>query len=197
MTTITVRTPVKTDETIYPTMATDSDFAILVEHGNRYDESVNKALADKRLKTAKTNLLHRIPEVFALRECQKRIRYYENQQSNLDAGELPTKILSHPKSRKDDLLREYREGNQLVLDALKEQEKKLRKIADSVPEAAELEIEIAMLQKSIDQHRQTRKNVARYLRQVRNVGKTGIAYWNPDRTKMFSMRIYPESSSNN
>jgi chromosome segregation ATPase len=105
--------------------------------------------------------------------------------------------LSHPKSRRDDLLREYRESNQLVLDELKEQEKKLRKIADSVPEAAELEIEIAMLQKSIDQHRQTRKNVARHLRRVRNVGKTGIAYWNPDRTKMFSMRIYPESSSNN
>lgn len=190
----TVGTGISTFDKEFATVRSDSDFEVLIEKDalyNHYQQQIRKyKLSLGQLKTQ----YKRIPVVAALRECESRIRYYTNQNANLKNGELPTKVLNHGYADSQELLREYQIGNDLVLAELEKKREQFEYEVSQNPQAQDLQIDIRTYELAIEQCRELRKPLEMFMRRRKNIGKLGLAYYNPDRTILFSTRIHNESS---
>jgi hypothetical protein len=194
MITVELSNSISNDETVFPALKTEKAFNTLLSKKQQFDE-LQTAIRELKLeRNAVKNAYNRIPSVAALRLCTSRINHYGQQNTNLKNGELPTKILHHDEDVKEALLIQYQEVNDKVVEQLKEKQAELQEIVDNDVDAQNLTFHLEMLDLAIKRNRDMRVPIRKQLAKRKNIGRTGIAVWNPAMTKFVSMRIYNETS---
>lgn len=172
-----------------------AQFDILVTKNAAYGELQND-IRELKIKRGRLQTTYgRLPTVFALKEMDKRIRHYGEQQSALNRGEIPTKMLNRTPDERDALSKAYRDANQKCIEMLEFQRIELQAKVDNDIAANDLEVDILSVELAIKQKRAARNEIKRQLKRFVNTGKTGMLYESDDKRLVFTSMITNESSS--